>query len=97
MTKIDLCGGFRNFVLACTLEWKHTSAFFWVCRIEMSGKSQVGEENFVISVLRQNLHFQIFFLFVCFARYVVGHQVLADCTFGFIYLDDCVSLADGTS
>lgn len=31
----------------------------------MSGKSQVGEEIFVISVLRQNLHFQIFFfLFV---------------------------------
>lgn len=62
----------------------------------MSGKSQVGEEIFVISVLRQNLHFQIFFFFVCFTRYVVGHQV-ADCTFGFIYLDGCLSLADGTS
>lgn len=48
-------------------------------------------------MLRQNLHFQIFFFFVCFTRYVVGHQVLADCTFGFIYLEDCLSLADGTS
>lgn len=37
----------------------------------MSGKSQVGEEIFVISVLRQNLHFSNFF-FICLFYQVCG-------------------------
>lgn len=72
--KIDLSGGFRNFVLACTLKWKHTSVFlllFFFCRIESDvRKKPSSEEIFVISMLRKNLHFQN--VFVCWFYQVCG-------------------------
>lgn len=70
--------------------------FFLSLQCKNVRKKPSSKQIFVISTLRKNLHSQKSFLLVCFNRYVVTHGPLADCTFAFIYLDECLLLADGT-
>lgn len=86
MTKIDLSGGFCSFILTCTLSWKHTSVLFSVCRRSPAARREELERFYILKIV----------FFVCFNRYVVRRGALADCTFAFIYLDECLLRAEGT-